>query len=409
MKANQILPINSNLEENTNGFFYKCHFCKETIESYTISYHFENFHQFTSPEYHCEFCETDYDIKFQTKNDLLKHIHLDHILEEEETPIQSSTEKVKNLEEGKSKFLQFISNFALDQDAFSLLHWIQYNDTQMFLNKNQTFPKSFLDDNLSQESFEDDFQILNEDFDQKDSNDINFITQQKVLPDSNSKPSKRIRLENRSNFEQTNENNSAAKTSVSSNNVFASTENYFCEFCKTDLVVEFENQNDLIKHQRTFHWTKLNKTPKAENKISQSNDDFSWDFEDGFGFSETSKENLETSLENSTKENDVNESESVNFDNTPEIEINEENVEKNEYFGCDTCGKSFSNKNEMITHIQDTHEASNKKSKKLDYNIHKCKFCGYSFTTASFLKSHVEVHHKGYICNLCGEGYINNL
>ena len=198
METNQILPINSNFEEKTNGFMYKCHFCKETIDGYNISNHFEKFHKFPSPEHICEFCETDKVVGFQTKNDLLKHIQSDHNLIEE-NPNQSEV-KVKNLEEGKSKFLQFVNNFDSDKDAFSLLHWIKYNDTKKFLTKNKKFQKSFLDisdDNLRQEPFEDD-QILVEDnletaeFEEKNSADVNF-TQEFVLHQNNSKPSKRIR------------------------------------------------------------------------------------------------------------------------------------------------------------------------------------------------------------------------
>ena len=71
----------------------------------------------------------------------------------------------------------------------------------------------------------------------------------------------------------------------------------------------------------------------------------------------------------------------------------EENFEINEKYGCDSCGKSFSDKNKMTRHIENTHDAI--KSKKLDYNTHKCVYCGYSFTTSNFLKIHIQDHHKG--------------
>ena len=92
MKTNPILPINSNLEEKTNAFLYKCHFCKETIDGYNISNHFEKFHKFKSPEHICEFCETD-EVGFSNKNELLKHIQRDHHDLEENPNQQKSNAK----------------------------------------------------------------------------------------------------------------------------------------------------------------------------------------------------------------------------------------------------------------------------------------------------------------------------
>ena len=102
---------------------YRCHFCNLNIERYDIENHFDKFHKFRSPsppEHVCGFCE---DQVFNSKNDLLKHNKYVHDYDEE---MQMYSEaRVETFEEGKSKFVQFMTNFNSEDDAFSLLNWIK--------------------------------------------------------------------------------------------------------------------------------------------------------------------------------------------------------------------------------------------------------------------------------------------
>ena len=94
--------------------FYKCYFCKENIDRCNIEEHFKTVHMFNSLDYICECC----DEMFDTQNDLIKHvgIHADKL-----------DSKLNSFEEGKSKFLPFMTSFIYEDDAFRLLDWINEN------------------------------------------------------------------------------------------------------------------------------------------------------------------------------------------------------------------------------------------------------------------------------------------
>ena len=94
--------------------FYKCYFCKENIDRYDIEEHFKTVHMFNSLDHICECC----DEMFDTQNDLINHadIHADKL-----------DSKLNSFEEGKSKFLPFMTSFICEDDAFRLLDWINEN------------------------------------------------------------------------------------------------------------------------------------------------------------------------------------------------------------------------------------------------------------------------------------------
>ena len=134
MKTNMI-NINQKDEEKR---FYKCHFCQQKIDVYGIEQHFTTFHNFRHSferEYICEFCD-DFE-EFHSQISLFHHIQNSHNLMNEEQIQPEAIANVGTLEEGKSRFLQFIVNFNSQEDVFNLLEWIKCNDTNTFITNHQ--------------------------------------------------------------------------------------------------------------------------------------------------------------------------------------------------------------------------------------------------------------------------------
>ena len=99
---------------SVNETLYKCYFCKEIIDRYNIEEHFKTIHMFKSSDHICEFCDEIFD----TQNDLIKHADIHS---------EKSESKLNSFEEGKSKFLPFMTSFNSEDDAFRLLDWINEN------------------------------------------------------------------------------------------------------------------------------------------------------------------------------------------------------------------------------------------------------------------------------------------
>ena len=71
-------------------------------------------------------------------------------------------------------------------------------------------------------------------------------------------------------------------------------------------------------------------------------------------------------------------------------------------FKCDTCDKSFSVQNNLMTHIKVKHAKDQK---------HTCHFCQEKFPLLSYLKSHIaKVHEITYNkCNICEKTFKSSL
>ena len=67
------------------------------------------------------------------EHELLEHIQNVHEGENQNKP----DEEIESLEDGKSKFLDLMSYFKSQEDAFNLLYWIKCNNTDIFLTTNQ--------------------------------------------------------------------------------------------------------------------------------------------------------------------------------------------------------------------------------------------------------------------------------
>ena len=66
-----------------------------------------------------------------------EHELLEHIQNVHEGENQNKPKEIESLEDGKSKFLDLLSNFKSQEDAFNLLYWIKCNNTDIFLTTNQ--------------------------------------------------------------------------------------------------------------------------------------------------------------------------------------------------------------------------------------------------------------------------------
>ncbi|XP_063390618.1 zinc finger protein 2-like [Cydia fagiglandana] len=79
---------------------------------------------------------------------------------------------------------------------------------------------------------------------------------------------------------------------------------------------------------------------------------------------------------------------------------------------CDSCGKTFQRKNNLIQHIQLHLNKENSDSKYMTFKHHMCEVCGKLFTQIGHLFRHIRTH-KGekYACNICKKEYTryNNL
>ena len=162
--------------------FYNCHFCPQNMELYEIEKHFKTFHKFrcSDDEYYCEFCDSDE--AFQTKDELLEHIHSIQHIAAKAIP----EPRMESFDVGKLKFLNLMANFKSQKDAINLLFWIKCNDTETFLEQQEIETDEFLNrlqDENADPIFDGDCtdsNSLNDNFEKTTSTDAIF-TQQKIF------------------------------------------------------------------------------------------------------------------------------------------------------------------------------------------------------------------------------------
>ena len=68
-------------------------------------------------------------------------------------------------------------------------------------------------------------------------------------------------------------------------------------------------------------------------------------------------------------------------------------------YKCEFCGKLFTQKGTLKSHIGFIHEMSKKE--------HKCGYCGKSCGSKRYMKIHIDVVHEGktYDCDTCGKSF----
>ena len=71
---------------------------------------------------------------------------------------------------------------------------------------------------------------------------------------------------------------------------------------------------------------------------------------------------------------------------------------KGKNYRCNSCGKSFSESENLKKHILTIHEIQSN---------YKCDYCGKSFTTSENMMKHNKNAHKSSSCFLCTNGLLN--
>ena len=354
---------------------YKCYFCQQNIDRYEIEEHFATIHKFESFEHICEVC----DKAFDTQTNLIKHIENVH----NHAKKQPGLVKMTSFEDGKSKFLEFITNnFESENDALKLLDLINENLEELRL---------LIQENLKNH---------------KDTK--NQATDNEATIDD----------QVHSNIKNNGYENRAEKISTPSNCESEFEEAEIVEKASNDLI----NQKELLSN----NWidNRMNdqqNTFKVEPKIELE------EFPNDFNVSNQHEMDLKSLLDYALEsENEIENS---------DISISNEKFKNydDEKFLCISCQKSFSCNRTLKRHVTMIHEI--KKQHKCDvcdklfYGLtilnrhlsrnhngskdaakdYQCKFskCGKSFSDPYQMKQHIKtVHHKDeskHKCDTCGE------
>ena len=375
---------------------YNCNFCEQNIDRYEIENHFVTFHKFRGT----------------ANNRKQKSNHLEA--------------KMKSFEDGKSKFLQLMTNFESEKDALSLYYWIK-SDTlevlKLFVqddlkNSNETdlnneemehdFP--ILDEKISeeekhrygnniilnsvqegstdlslhqqeifQEDFPHEFQVENEDLGQETfqaNNAKQVIFQEEVLEKTDLITETNEEEEDGDKSDlislldyalgSENENSDGIKQKLKSENEFV------CFACGR----VFSKKQDMLKHIHNIH-----KKEEKKYKCYSCRKTFS------------TFRNLKKHMQ------EIHDPQNKNPKfKTESLETHNSSVPTNPK--CDTCSRSFCDARSLKKHIYAVHEG---------HKDHKCNLCGKLFTQAVSLKRHIKssLHNgqKDYACESCGKTF----
>ena len=367
--------------------FYNCNFCPQNMELYEIEKHFKTFHKFrcSDDEYYCEFCDSDE--AFQTKDELLEHIHSIQHIAAKAIP----EPRMESFDVGKLKFLNLMANFKSQKDAINLLFWIKCNDTETFLEHQEIETNEFLNrlqDENADPIFDGDCtdsNSLNDNFEKTTSTDAIF-TQQKIFQND---------INEESNAEILDEDTSDSDLTQN-----IEPENFKEEFFSKDSNDEIVNKESDLDSLLDYVMASDNENEEFQSSINSNK------LQDSFD------ENTEQILDRES----VNPDARFDLKNAPpnevifEDDINEQTREKlkthkhtvhgcHKDYKCDYCGKSFTNARNLIRHKHTVHEG---------HKDYKCESCGKSFTQAVGLNTHKHTVHEGrkdYQCDSCGKSF----
>ena len=184
----------------------------------------------------------------------------------------------------------------------------------------------------------------------------------------------------------------------------------------------FSKVIDLVYHKIEFHQHLQNENPEEED-FENENIEESLDI----SYNDPLKvENLKSEFLNDS-DNDDNlvesaEQFSTTFENTDLTEEKLENHPDDEaeeiIHKCDFCGKSFTVSANLKRHISIVHKDINvpnnetkRRKRKKDVKECFCKICGKSFRGIGNLRTHMRSVHEGkknHICPNCGKGFFKN-
>ena len=357
--------------------FYKCYFCKENIDRYDIEEHFKTVHMFNSLDHICECC----DEMFDTQNDLINHadIHADKL-----------DSKLNSFEEGKSKFLPFMTSFICEDDAFRLLDWINENleDLRLSIKVDLKSCNNLNYQDAGNGALTEDLSLRNV------KNDVLVYEDQgeEVLSWS----------DNKSKFKE-------VETSVDQPNTTLKFEQ------NVESKIEEESENE-----QEIYGTKFHQEVIGNEKSSEKNHIYP----KGHIKNELKKRQMG----NQNKEN-LCETCGKSFCNAKSLKNHTYVVhEGHKDYKCELCNKSFSKQIFLKSHISTFHEGKKdylcdqcekRYSRACDlkhhiYTFHqgnkdfKCEVCGKFFNLSSGLKSHISIIHEGkkdHRCETCGKSF----
>ena len=352
---------------------YKCCFCNQRINRYSIEEHFETIHMFKSLDYICEFCNEI----FETQNDLIKHVGIHDA--------KKSESKLNSFEEGKSKFLAFVTSFNSEKDSFMLLDWINESleDLRLFIRE----------DLKSCDDFDNQALTLNQNHTMVN-NDGNGDQDEEILSRTNCESEyKEIQINN----QKASNDFTDQENRVDPQNVLNMEQNI-----ESELENDFNDQENRVEPQNTLNMEQniesdIEKEP--ENDLNFSNQEIV-DYK-----SPQESTGNDTLVNDPVYEIDGNSDLNSLFDYALDSE-NEKSDDlkmgiKKEY-SCVLCSKSLSSEKQLKDHMIQKHKAKIVHKTEKDFV---CNTCNKSFNSEQQLKTHMIQKHdcKDYVCVDCGK------
>ena len=368
------MKVNSNQKQiNESKSLYKCHYCKQKIDRNDIEEHLMIFHKFiNSDENVCLVCDLVFN---EYDHELLEHIQNVH---EGENQTKSAVE-IESLEDGKSNFLELMSNFKSQKDVFNFLYWIKCNNTDIFLDPNQETKTEFpiIEENLTnpKEDTLEVVEILDEDIANSFveqhyqvtsiSNDDTLIKNEFIKDDFDEEIVKNeIIQDNDEEYKEENGRNSALEPSDydKTETCRPKQENKFmCSECQK----AFFTRSHLLKHINSVH---RGLKPYKCNSCEQS-----------FFHSSGLKTHIKN-VHEGRRDHNCNAC-PKSFSTAPKLKRHIDVVHKgHKDFKCDSCSKAFSERGILKKHIHTVHEG---------HKGYKCESCSKSFSKTGDLKKHL--------------------
>ena len=360
---------------------YKCCFCNQRINRYSIEEHFETIHMFKSLDYICEFCNEI----FETQNDLIKHVGIHDA--------KKSESKLNSFEEGKSKFLAFITSFNSENDSFMLLDWINesFEDLRLFIREDLKPCDDLDNQDAENEGLPEDqnHTMVN--------NDGNEDLGEEILSRTNCESEfKEIQINQKASNDFKNQENR-----VDPQNTLNMEQNIESD-------IEEEPENDLnFSNQEIVDYKSPQESTGNDTLVNDPvyEIDGNSDLNSLFDYALDSENEKSDDLKMRIKKeyNCVLCSKSLSSEKQLKDHMIQKHKAKTEKdFVCNSCNKSFNSEQQLKTHMIQKHDCK-------DYI---CVDCGKVLSSELYLKKHVtSVHNsqKDNKCEICGKIFMRKL